>query len=197
MIEESFIRLYADDFVRMAKRAEVRRDHDIEALPKRIAQARAHAIVMDAKKGPGHLASLAVRLRDEVRRPHADPRRTDTSDDEAISARRRAYLCAIAEDLEDRAGMGPERPEGSCSSDDDEDRGGRIEDGRISYEGVVVALLEGGRRSVRLDNGHVLTAGSPGHKRSSALIGDRVTIEIAIHQSEGWMLLAPVRAQRV
>jgi len=68
MIEESYVRLYAADFARLAVRAELR-PLDPDMVPKRMAEARAHAGVMDAKKGEGHLAALVARLRDEARRP--------------------------------------------------------------------------------------------------------------------------------
>ena len=67
-MEESFVSLYAKDFVRMAARAAVR-PLEPTVLPKRMADARIHARVMDAKKGGGHLEALIVRLRDEACRP--------------------------------------------------------------------------------------------------------------------------------
>lgn len=67
-MEESFVSLYAKDFVRMAARAELR-PLEPSVLPKRMAEARVHAHVMDAKKGGGHLEALIVRLRDEACRP--------------------------------------------------------------------------------------------------------------------------------
>ena len=67
MVEESYVRLYANDFARLAVRAGTR-PLEPDLLPKRIADARAHAIVMDSKKGAGHLEALATRLRDEARR---------------------------------------------------------------------------------------------------------------------------------
>jgi hypothetical protein len=70
MIEESYVRLYANDFSRLASRAEIN-PLDPALLSKRMAEARVHAGVMDAKKGEGHLAALVARLRDEARRPRA------------------------------------------------------------------------------------------------------------------------------
>lgn len=63
MIEDSYVRLYAHDFVQMAGRSELGQDVQ-GAVDKRLADARAHAVIMDARKGPGHLNALVSRLRD-------------------------------------------------------------------------------------------------------------------------------------
>ena len=192
MIEENYVRLYATDFVRMAQRAETY-GTDAGSIAKRTAEARAHATLMDARKGPGHLAALASRLRDEARHPRTTGR-LGADEAQAID-RKYAFLNAVANDLDEGLpGLSP--PDSARSADDDDnDRGGRIEDERISYEGVVVAPLAGGRCSIRLDNGHVVTAASPsGSSRVTALPGDRMRIAIAIHQSDGWVMAAPRRA---
>ncbi|WP_420471233.1 hypothetical protein [Brevundimonas sp. FT23042] len=67
MIEESFVRLYAHDFVQMARKSELGQDVDA-MLQRRLTEARRHADLMDARKGPGHLAVLASRIRDEAQR---------------------------------------------------------------------------------------------------------------------------------
>ena len=63
MIEDSYVRLYAHDFVQMAGRSELGQDVQ-GAVDTRLAAARAHAVIMDARKGPGHLNALVSRLRD-------------------------------------------------------------------------------------------------------------------------------------
>lgn len=65
MIEENFVRLYAHDFVRLAIRSEMGTP-DADGLQRRIREARAHAAIMDVRKGDGHLAALASRVRDEA-----------------------------------------------------------------------------------------------------------------------------------
>lgn len=67
MIEESFVRLYAHDFVQMARKSELGQDVDA-MLQRRLTEVRHHADLMDARKGPGHLAVLASRIRDEAHR---------------------------------------------------------------------------------------------------------------------------------
>lgn len=63
MIEDAYVRLYAHDFVQMAGRSELGQDVNA-AVEKRLVDARAHAVIMDARKGPGHLEALIRRLRD-------------------------------------------------------------------------------------------------------------------------------------
>jgi hypothetical protein len=97
MIEESFVRLYAADFVRMAQRPEL---FDLEdpALGKRIEEACKHAVVMDAKKGDGHLAALTSRLHDEARRPRS-PSRIGSIDESDAVERRFRFLSVVADRL--------------------------------------------------------------------------------------------------
>lgn len=97
MIEESFIRLYAHDFVQFAGRAELGQEVDA-GVDKRMADARSHAVLMDARKGSDHLASLILRLREEavqfngrVMLKGADP--------EAAALRRRRFLDRVADRL--------------------------------------------------------------------------------------------------
>lgn len=97
MIEDSFTRLYAHDFSQMAGRAEMGQDVD-DALARRIRDASAHARIMDDRKGPGHLAALAARVRDDallfntrVLRMGGDP--------EEAAERRRILLNAVADRL--------------------------------------------------------------------------------------------------
>ena len=97
VIEESYVRLYAHDFARLAVRAETR-PLEPDLLPKRIADARAHAGVMDAKKGAGHLEALVARLRDEARRPVSQNRIGLSGDADAIEKRQR-FLTDIADTL--------------------------------------------------------------------------------------------------
>lgn len=68
MIEESYVRLYASDFVRMSRTAWLK-PLDPDAVSQRMHEARTHAAVMDDAKGLGHLAALVTRLRDEASRP--------------------------------------------------------------------------------------------------------------------------------
>ncbi|WP_395944949.1 hypothetical protein [Brevundimonas sp.] len=97
MIEENYVRLYANDLIRMAQRVQAR-PNELDPVPQRLGQARTHAAVMDAAKGEGHLAALITRLRDEARRPSGQTR--IGSDAEAIaSARRPALLLAMADAL--------------------------------------------------------------------------------------------------
>jgi hypothetical protein len=70
MIEESYVRLYAGDFARLAARAGIT-PLDPAILTRRMQEARVHAGVMDARKGGGHLEALVTRLRDEASRPRS------------------------------------------------------------------------------------------------------------------------------
>lgn len=97
MVEESYVRLYANDFTRLAVRAETR-PLEPDLLPKRIADARAHAVVMDSKKGAGHLEALATRLRDEAGRPPSH-NRVGLAIEWAAIERRRSFLHTIADML--------------------------------------------------------------------------------------------------
>ncbi|WGM30936.1 hypothetical protein [Brevundimonas sp. NIBR11] len=180
MIEESFIRLYANDFVRMAQRPEVVSLED-PALAKRILEARKHAGVMDARKGDGHLAALISRLHDEARRPYSASRVGSSNESDAVGRRHR-FLEVIADRLADRQ----DRPQPIMSE--------RMEESAITYDGVVVGLLGGGRRSIRLDNGHIVSA-VPAKGVTKSKPGDRMSIEIAIHPSQGWLMTGPGRAE--
>ena len=97
MIEESYVRLYANDFARMASRSELR-PLEPDVLPKRMAEARSHAGVMDARKGEGHLVALISRLRDEASRPLSNNRIGTPTEASAIEHRHR-FLTAVADGL--------------------------------------------------------------------------------------------------
>jgi hypothetical protein len=97
MIEESFVRLYAHDFVQMAVRSGLGQDVDA-ALQRRLAEARTHAVLMDDRKSKGHLAALISRVRDEACR--VDGRGVRVGEDPAVAARGRLrFLSAVAEAL--------------------------------------------------------------------------------------------------
>lgn len=149
------------------------------ALAKRIADARKHADVMDARKGDGHLAALIARLHDEARRPNSNSR-IGSIDEADTVGRRHRFLCMVAERLAGR------QDQAETQTED------RMEDSRITYDGVVVEVLEGDRRSILLDNGPLVSAApSQGLPKSSQ--GDRMSIEIEIHQSKGWLMTGPSR----
>ena len=97
MIEESYIRLYAQDFSRMAVRAETQGTDDA-VVAKRMADARSHAALMDSRKGEGHLAALIVRLRDEARRPPSH-RFADLGAEPEALVRRHDFLNGVADAL--------------------------------------------------------------------------------------------------
>lgn len=97
MIEENYVRLYANDLIRMAQRVEAR-PSEFDPVPQRLGQARAHAAVMDAVKGEGHLAALIARLRDEARRPSSQTRIGSEAEGIAF-ARRPALLLAMVDAL--------------------------------------------------------------------------------------------------
>lgn len=98
MIEDSFIRLYAHDFSQMAGRAEMGQDVD-EALARRIRDAAAHALIMDDRKGPGHLAALAARVREDAALFNARVLQLGADPLEAAE-RRRVLLTAVADRLQ-------------------------------------------------------------------------------------------------
>lgn len=98
MIEENFVRLYAHDFVRLAIRSEMG-SPDPDALQRRIREARAHAAIMDARKGGGHLAALASRVRDEAK-SFNDRAVQKGADLEAARLRHRVFLTDIAKVLQ-------------------------------------------------------------------------------------------------
>lgn len=97
MIEEAFIRLYAHDFVQFAGRAE--RGQEVDAgVDKRMADARSHAVLMDARKGSDHLASLISRLREEA--THFNGRvMLKGADPDAAALRHRQFLDRVADRL--------------------------------------------------------------------------------------------------
>ncbi|RYG09122.1 MAG: hypothetical protein EON96_18855 [Caulobacteraceae bacterium] len=97
MIEESYVRLYAHDFARLAVRAETK-PLEPSLLPKRMADARAHARVMDARKGQGHLEALVARLRDEARRP-VSQNRIGLAGDAETYEKRQLFLSEVADAL--------------------------------------------------------------------------------------------------
>lgn len=94
MIEEGFVRLYANDFASLAARAEA--GVEVEALvQKRIGEARSHAALMDARKGGDHLPAVADRLVEESLRTSTRVVR-EMQDIEGAMARRRAFLERVA-----------------------------------------------------------------------------------------------------
>jgi hypothetical protein len=97
MIEESFIRLYAHDLVQFAGRAELGQEVDA-GVDKRMADARSHAVLMDARKGSDHLASLISRLREEAVQFNGRVMLKGT-DPEAAALRRRRFLNRVADRL--------------------------------------------------------------------------------------------------
>ena len=97
MIEEGFVRLYAHDFAALAARAEG--GSDVEAMvQKRIGEARSHAALMDARKGPGHLPAVADRVAHEALRKDIRIVRSGEQIEGAI-ARRTEFLNRIADQL--------------------------------------------------------------------------------------------------
>ena len=110
MIEESFVRLYAHDFVQFAGRSELGQDVD-EALTRRLREARSHAVLMDRHKGSDHLAALIVRLRDEAGRFVGRPMLKD-ADPVAAADRHKRFLIDIADVLSEPEGAIARRAEG-------------------------------------------------------------------------------------
>lgn len=99
MIEESFVRLYAHDFVQFAGRAEA--GQEIEpSLTRRLSDARAHSALMDARKGSGHLAALVARLHEEGSR-FTGRAMLKGADPVQAAKRHRAFLARIADLLSD------------------------------------------------------------------------------------------------
>ncbi|CAN5145439.1 hypothetical protein BH11PSE2_BH11PSE2_10220 [soil metagenome] len=97
MIEEGFVQLYARDFVALASRAEQGAEVSI-GLTRRIGEARSHAQLMDARKGPGHLEAVAERMRQEADSRSIRQFREGSSPDEAL-ARRSAFLHEVIEKI--------------------------------------------------------------------------------------------------
>jgi len=97
MIEEAFVRMYAHDFVQFAGRAELGQDVE-PGVARRMSEARSHAVLMDARKGADHLASLVSRLRDEA--AHFSGRMMlKGTDPEAAARRHRQFLDGVADSL--------------------------------------------------------------------------------------------------
>ncbi len=106
MIEEGFVQMYTRDFAALAAKAEAGLEVEA-ALNKRINETRAHATLMDARKGEGHLAAVAERLKLESRRTSVREMRVG-ADPEATLARREAFLTRVAALLEaEPASAGP------------------------------------------------------------------------------------------
>jgi hypothetical protein len=106
MIEEGFVQMYARDFAALAAKAEAGLEVEA-ALGKRINEARAHANLMDARKGEGHLGAVAERLKLESRRTSVREMRVG-SDPVAALARREAFLIRVADMLDaEPAAAGP------------------------------------------------------------------------------------------
>lgn len=96
--EEGFIRMYAHDFALMAARAETGQDIE-EALARRMREVRSHAALMDARKAPGHLEAVVVRLRAEAQRTEVRHGRVGPEAPEQLG-RRRDFLDRVAQLLE-------------------------------------------------------------------------------------------------
>lgn len=101
MIQDSFLRLYATDFVSFAAKAEQGQDVSA-ALQRRMDECRSHALLMDRHKGDGHLAAMSERLIDEAKRfsGRGLPRDQDPA---PAAERHRAFLVRIAEALAEPA----------------------------------------------------------------------------------------------
>lgn len=97
MIEDAYVRLYTNDFAQMAGRSEM--GQDVEgAVEKRLADARAHAVIMDDRKGPGHLEALIRRIRDTAPEFTGRVMLKDANPQEAAH-RRLVFLTRIADAL--------------------------------------------------------------------------------------------------
>jgi hypothetical protein len=99
MTEQSFVNLYARDFVSLATR-----DPDgaglEEALARKVAEARDHAALMDARKGEGHVEAIAAALEAQAARPAAHAFRSHSEEEWAARAaflRRSAALLRQAQ----------------------------------------------------------------------------------------------------
>jgi plasmid stabilization system protein ParE len=110
MIEESFVRMYAHDFKQLAGRSELGQDVD-DALTRRLCEARAHAVLMDQRKGSDHLAALVGRLRDEAGRFVGRPMLKD-ADPVAAAVRHQRFLTEIADVLAEPEGERRHRAHG-------------------------------------------------------------------------------------
>lgn len=86
--------MYARDFAALAAKAEMGLEVEA-AVRKRIGETRAHAALMDARKGQGHLAAVVERLKLDSRRASVREMRVG-ADPEAALARREAFLVRVA-----------------------------------------------------------------------------------------------------
>lgn len=97
MIEESFVRLYAHDFVQLAWRNEIGQATQ-EPLRRRMDELRRHSDLMKVRKGADHLAAVISRLRDEAER--FNPRMVQKGGDPVEAGKRhRIFLLDVAEHL--------------------------------------------------------------------------------------------------
>ncbi|RZJ31483.1 MAG: hypothetical protein EON85_03235 [Brevundimonas sp.] len=97
MIEESFVRLYAHDFVQLAWRSEIGQPV-IEPLRRRMDDLRRHSDLMLIRKGADHLTAVIARLRDEAER--FNPRMVQKGIDPLDAQKRhRIFLLDVAEQL--------------------------------------------------------------------------------------------------
>jgi translation initiation factor IF-1 len=67
----------------------------------------------------------------------------------------------------------------------------------ISFDGVVVALLERGRRRVRLANDHLIEAAPPRltlWHAAPAAVGDQVRVQMRPDDTTGWRLALALAA---
>jgi translation initiation factor IF-1 len=63
-----------------------------------------------------------------------------------------------------------------------------------AFDGLVTEVLALGARSVRLANGHLVTAlPSKSKGAESSWPGDKVTVEMAFRELNGWRLVHPGR----
>jgi hypothetical protein len=99
LIEEGFVQMYTRDFAALAAKAESGLEVEA-ALVKRINETRAHATLMDSRKGQGHLGAVAERLRLESRRKDALHQMRPGADPAAALARREAFLVRVADMLD-------------------------------------------------------------------------------------------------
>ena len=99
MIEDGFVQMYTRDFSALAAKSESGLEVEA-ALHKRLAEARAHATLMDSRKTPGHLAAIAERVKLEARRTDALHQMRPGADPTAALARRKVFLDRVAEMLE-------------------------------------------------------------------------------------------------
>ena len=95
MAEEGFIQMYVRDFTLMAARAETGQDVEA-ALTRRVREARDHAVIMDARKTPGHLDAVIERVREESQRKLFPGRGPDTPEERQ---RRGDFLTRVADML--------------------------------------------------------------------------------------------------